>query len=109
MNLSAAIELNSFLNILVFVGQGIDRVEEFDVAKDSRTPEPIGDKPRRTMAIRVTEKLPPAGVPKTFYKGNYYTLAESLWDRKAFIVLNILFQVTVTDVSHVGIPITISK
>ena len=43
------------------------------------------------------------------YKGKYYTLADSAWDRAAFNVLLILFQVTVSDVSQVGIPITISK
>ena len=104
-----AIKLESLLNILVFIGQGIDRIEEFDVIKDPRTPNPIGENPRQTLAINVTEQSPPAGVPKAFYRGKYYTLADSLWDRKAFIVLNIIFQVTVTDVSQVGIPITISK
>jgi hypothetical protein len=48
-------------------------------------------------------------VPRAFYKGKYYSLGDSEWDQEAFAVLSILFQVTVTDVSQVGIPITISK
>lgn len=104
-----AIKLDSFLNILIFVGQGIDRADEFDVAKDPRTPDPIGPNPRQTLAINVTEQPPPRGVPKALYRGKYYTLADSLWDQKAFIVIRTLFQVTVTDLSQVGIPITISK
>ena len=49
-----AIKLESFLNVLAFVGQGIDRIEEFDVAKDPRTPNPIGDNPRRTLTINIS-------------------------------------------------------
>jgi hypothetical protein len=36
-------------------------------------------------------------------------VAGSAWDREAFRILGLLFQVTVTDVSDVGIPITIAK
>ena len=43
------------------------------------------------------------------YRGRYYTVADSAWDRKAFGLLSQLFQVTVTNVSKVGVPITISK
>jgi hypothetical protein len=104
-----AIKLRSYLDILFFIGQGIDKVVEFDVAKDPRTPGPAGDNPPRTLAIRVTEQSPTSGVPRAFYKGKYYSLGDSEWDQEAFAVLSILFQVTVTDVSQVGIPITISK
>ena len=36
-------------------------------------------------------------------------VADTPWDRRAFGLLSQLFQVTVTDVSQVGVPITISK
>lgn len=104
-----AIKLRSYLDILIFIGLGIDKVPEFDVAKDPRTPGPVQENPRGTMAVLVSEQPPAAAVPKAFYKGKYYSLADSYWDRTAFILLSILFQVTVTDVSQVGIPITISK
>lgn len=43
------------------------------------------------------------------FQGQYYTVADTRWDRGAFMVLYELFQVTVTDVSRIGIPITIAK
>jgi hypothetical protein len=39
----------------------------------------------------------------------YYAVADAPWNRKGFKVLCQLFQMTVTDVSQVGVPITISK
>ena len=104
-----AIKLRSFLDILAFVGKGIDKVVEFDVARDPCTPEPVGKNPRQTLAIKISEQSPPRGKSTAFYNGRYYTLADTSWDREAFGVLIILFQVTVTDVSKVGFPITISK
>jgi hypothetical protein len=107
--LFGAIKLRSYFNILVFVGRGIERVEEFDVKKDPRTPGVMALNPRKTLSINVTEQPPPPDVPKAFFMGKYYSLADSYWDRRCFIVLSLLFQITVTDVSQVGIPITISK
>jgi hypothetical protein len=107
--LFGAIKLRSYFNILVFVGRGIERVEEFDVKKDPRTPGVMALNPRKTLSINVTEQPPPPDVPKVFFMGKYYSLADSYWDRRCFIVLSLLFQITVTDVSQVGIPITISK
>lgn len=103
------IKLRSFLGIISFVGQGIERAAEFDVVKDPRTPEPIGDNPRQTLAIEISDQSPPKGVTKINYRGQFYTIANNSWDREAFNILRILFQATVTDVSKVGIPITISK
>ena len=106
--LFGAIKLRSYFNILVFLGRGIDRIEEFDVKKDPRTPGVITLNPRKTLNVNVTEQPPPDG-PKAFFMGKYYSLADTYWDRRCFIVLSLLFQITVTDVSQVGIPITISK
>ena len=39
------------------------------------------------------------------FRAAYYAIGDSRWDRAAFMVLYELFQVTVTDVSRVGIPI----
>ncbi len=103
------IKLRSFLDIITFVGRGIDRAPEFDVPPDQRTLMPVGDNPRQTLAINVSGLTPRAAESKARYKGKYYTLADSGWDRAAFNVLLILFQVTVSDVSQVGIPITIAK
>ena len=103
------IKLRSFLDIITFVGRGIDRAPEFDVVPDPRTLMPVGDNPRQTLAVNVSGLTPRAAESKARYKGKYYTLADSGWDRAAFNVLLILFQVTVSDVSQVGIPITIAK
>ena len=43
------------------------------------------------------------------YQDRHYTIGDTRWDRAAFIVLYELFQVTVTGVSRIGIPITIAK
>ena len=104
-----AIKLRSYFGILSFIGQGIDQAAEFDVMKDSRTPEPIGNNPRQTLAIKLTDQSPSGGRTYVRYKGKYYSVAGSAWDREAFRVLGLLFQITVTDVSQVGIPITIAK
>jgi len=88
---------------------GIDRAVGFDVAKDPRTPHPIGDNPRQTLAINAAEQSPSGGRTYIRYKGQYYSVAGSSWDREAFRIIGLLFQVTVTDVSEVGIPITIAK
>jgi len=60
-------------------------------------------------AIVVSESAPPEDFPFGLYRGRYYTIADTPWDRRAFSVLYSLFQMTVTDVSQVGLPITISK
>jgi hypothetical protein len=39
----------------------------------------------------------------------YYSVADTPWDRQAFTLLYQLFQMIVTEVSGVGVPITISK
>ena len=103
------LKLRSYFGILSFVGKGIERAVEFDVVKHPRTPNPIGENPRQTLAIKVTEQPPSGGRTYVRYKGKYYTVAGSSWDREAFRILDLLFQVTVTDVSDVGIPITIAK
>lgn len=67
------------------------------------------DNPSRTLAIEITESAPSAEGPHTRYGGRYYAVADTAWDRIAFRILYQGFQMTVTDVSQVGVPITISK
>lgn len=43
------------------------------------------------------------------YDGNDYSVNDTSWDLESFKVLHHLFQMTVTDVTGVGIPITISE
>jgi len=48
-------------------------------------------------------------LPHARYGGRYYAVADTPWDLQAFSLLYQAFQMTVTDVSGVGVPITISK
>jgi hypothetical protein len=106
--LFGALKLRSFNRILEFVAEGGSGVTEFDVAKDSRTG-PVESNPSRTLAIEITDSAPSAEAPHTRYREQYYTVADTAWDRAAFRLLYQGFQMTVTDVSKVGLPITISK
>lgn len=106
--LFGAIKLRSLNVILGFLAAGISRSPEFNVAKDRRTGA-IARNPRRTLAIRETDTPPSDAVLRTSYMGKTYSVANTSWDREAFTLLSRLFQMTVTDVSKVGVPITISK
>jgi hypothetical protein len=106
--LFGALKLRSLNRLLDFVAESDVEGREFDVTKDPRS----GDSalnPARTLAIDVSESAPAGDAPFALYRGRYYTVADTPWDRRAFTVLYNLFQMTVTDVSQVGLPITISK
>lgn len=110
--LFGALKLRGFYRILLAVGQGAGDHQhrlELDITPDPRTRGQIRHNPRQTLAINVSEKAPPDDVLHIQYKDRYYSVGDSRWDRNAFLILNALFQYTVTDVSDVGIPITISK
>ena len=106
--LFGALKLRSFNQILDFVAEGAGGVQEYNVAKDPRTGE-VGANPPQALAIAIGEQVPPDEIPSASFRGRYYTVADTTWDRKAFGLLYQLFQVTVTDVSQVGVPVTISK
>lgn len=107
----AALKLRSLFAMLDFVAKGVGRFPEPKVAPDERTP--TGDRvlvnPQQTLAISVVDAQPSRADGWIRYGGRYYTLGDERWDRAVFLVLYELFQVTMTDVSHVGIPITIAK
>ena len=93
--------------ILAFLADTIDRNPEFEVEPDPRTG-PVKENPIRTMDIQVADSAPNTGLQVKF-AGKYYFVPDARWDKNAFIILYKLFQVTVTDVSAVGIPVTIAK
>ncbi len=108
----AALKLRSLFAMLDFVAKGIELFPEFPVEADPRSGDAIAQvrNPVRTLAVTVSEHAPADGADSWIrYQGRYYAVADTRWDRAAFIVLYELFQVTVTDVSRVGIPITIAK
>ena len=103
-----ALKLRSLNMILNFVAAERGARGEFDVTKDPRTGD-SGPNPRRVLGIEVTDQAPPGVLPHARYRGRYYTVADTPWDRQTFTLLYQLFQMTVTDVAGVGVPITISK
>lgn len=106
--LFGALKLRSFNRVLDFVAEGGTGVREYDVTRDPRTG-PVADNPSQTLAIEITDSAPPGEAPHTRYRDRYYVVADTPWDRAAFRLLYQGFQMTVTDVSRVGLPITISK
>ena len=107
----AALKLRSLFAMLDFVAKGIDLFPEFPVEADPRTGPAVAlvRNPIRTLDVSMRKKPPEAPDGWIRYQGRYYVLGNTRWDRAAFLVLYELFQVTVTDVSRVGIPITIAK
>jgi hypothetical protein len=106
--LFGALKLRSFNLILSFVAADHGGSREYDVARDPRTGD-SGPNPRRALGIEVADQAPPGLTPYVRYANHYYSVADTPWDRQAFTLLYQLFQMTVTDVSGVGVPITISK
>lgn len=106
--LFGAFKLRSLNVMLSFIAAGIDAAPEYDVAPDPHTGT-MARNPRRTLAIAVSDTAPAAESSSVAYGGRYYAVGPTAWDRQAFTVLYQLFQMTVTDVSKTGVPITISK
>lgn len=110
--LFGTIKLRSFFHILQFVSAGVGRLQQdlqIDITPDTRTHGKIFHNPSLTLTIDVSDDAPSYHVLHIKYKDRYYSVGDSRWDKSAFMILNSLFQATVTDVSDVGIPITISK
>jgi hypothetical protein len=107
--LFGALKLRSLNMILSFVAADHGSSREYDVSKDARTGD-SGPNPRRALGIEVTDQAPSSLLlPHARYAGQYYSVADTPWDHQAFSLLYQAFQMTVTDVSGVGVPITISK
>ncbi len=102
------LKLRNVFQILKFVANGLEFAREFDVAPDPRTGK-IGDNPRATLQINIASSPPAADVALMRYRGKYYSVADTRWDRETFAILGQLFETAVGEVEDVGIPITISK
>lgn len=94
--------------MLDFIGKSIEFFPEVAVEADPRSTGAARN-PVETLAIRVSDQPLPGSDRRIRFQGRYYTVGDTRWDRQAFMVLYELFQVTVTDVSRIGIPITIAK
>ncbi|HWI69218.1 MAG TPA: hypothetical protein VNS88_12710 [Nitrospiraceae bacterium] len=105
--------LRSFYAILNFLGRSLGEDPEYYVAKDPRTPEVL-ENPVRTMELVLSDSAPSGTDLSIQSQGKYYSVNTTgplaRWNREAFQMLYLLFQMTVSEVPRVGVPsITIAK
>jgi hypothetical protein len=106
--IQGAIKLRSMFQILNFIAAGIRIAPEFEVSQDVPI-EKTEAGATGTSKINVTDNSPDLRLPTVYYDGHYYSVNDTVWDRKSFLILSILFQTTIGRIENVGIPITISK
>ncbi len=113
--MSGVFRLRSFHSILGFLGKSLGYEKGYHVEKDARTP-PIlhNENPDQTMEFMASNSLP-SGVDFSIrWNDRYYAVntvgSHARWNRDAFQLLFLLFQMTVTDLPRIGVPsITIAK
>jgi hypothetical protein len=111
--LKGEFRLRSFNTILNFLGRSLGEDPEYHVDKDPRTPE-IHENPVHAMELLLSDGSPSGADLSIQSHGKYYAVNTTgplaRWNREAFQLLYLLFQMTVTDVPRVGVPsITIAK
>ena len=103
--------LRSFANMIDFLGHALHEEPEYDVAPHSRTPN-VTENPAFTLAV-LESPTRPRGVDRFIrYRGLYYALQPDSgyqWNKKAFVLLYQLFQMTVVKPAAGGPSITIAK
>lgn len=102
--------LRSFANMIDFVGHALGEDPEYDVVPHSRTPS-VQENPAFTLGILESSR-PPRGERAVRYHGRYYAVAPESgyrWNKKAFVLLYQLFQMTVVKPTAPTPSITIAK
>jgi len=104
--------LRSFYNVIAFLGHAMGEEPEYDVPKDPRTPS-TSENPVFTMAMEESGSVPEGADRTIKYGGQYYAVRPETgyqWNRKAFLLLYQLFEMTVVKVPQGSVPaITIAK
>ena len=105
--------LRSFNTILNFLGRSLEDDPEYHVEKDPRTPA-VHENPVHTMELLLTDGAPSGADLSIQSRGKYYAVNTTgplaRWNREAFQMLYLLFQMTVSEVPRAGVPsITIAK
>lgn len=107
--------LRSFHAILSFLGHSLGDEPEYDVEKDARTP-PVArnENPAAAMELLVSDTQSSGSDLSIYSYGRFYSVNTegplARWNRDAFQMLYLLFQMTVTDLPRTGVPsITIAK
>jgi hypothetical protein len=111
--LKGEFRLRSFNSILNFLGRSLEEEPEYHVDKDPRTPT-VHENPTHTMELLLSDAAPPGADVSIKSHGKYYAVNTTgplaRWNREAFQMLYLLFQMTVSEVPRVGVPsITIAK
>lgn len=104
--------LRSFGNILAFIGQTMAEDPERPVEKDPRTPD-VAENPAFTLQIAESRNTFFRFDDGVEYKGRFYSVQPDQgypWNKKAFVLLAQIFQMTIAEVPRIGMPsITIAK
>ena len=105
--------LRSFNAMLHFLARSLGEDREYHVEKDALTPD-VAENPVYTMEMIMSDHSPSAADLAIQSHGNYYAVRTNgplaRWNREAFQLLYLLFQMTVSEVPRVGVPsITIAK
>jgi hypothetical protein len=113
--LRGTFRLRSFHAILSFLGRSLGDEPEYHVEKDPRTPAIAkGENPATTMELTVSESTPAEADLSIHSHSRYYAVNTTgplaRWNRDAFQMLYLLFQMTIIDLPRTGVPsITIAK
>jgi hypothetical protein len=104
--------MRSFYNVIAFLGRAMGEEPEYDVPRDPRTPA-TSENPVFTMAMDESGSVPAGADRAIKYGGRYYTVRPETgyqWNRKAFLLLYQLFEMTVVKLPQGVAPtITIAK
>ena len=111
--LKGEFRLRSFNTMLTFLGRSLGDDPEYHVDQDPRTPA-VQENPVYTMELLLSDGAPSGADLSIQSHGKYYSVNSTgpmaRWNREAFQLLYLLFQMTVTEVPRVGVPsITIAK
>jgi hypothetical protein len=111
--LKGSFRLRSFNTILNFLGRSLGEDPEYHVDQDPRTPA-VQENPVHTMELLLSDSAPSGADLSIQSHGKYYAVNTTgplaRWNREAFQLLYLLFQMTVSEVPRVGVPsITIAK
>jgi hypothetical protein len=103
--------LRSFANMIDFLGHALGEDPEYDVTPHSKTP-PVRENPAFTLGLAESASAPWGADRAVRYRGRYYALRPDegyQWNKKAFVLLYQLFQMTVVKPAAGGPGITIAK
>ena len=113
--LTGTFRLRSFHSIISFISRSLTESREYHIDPDPRTPPVKGNEnPVSVMEIKVSDTMLPELPASVHSYDKYYAVnatgPAARWNRSAFQLLYLLFQMTITETPRTGVPsITIAK